>query len=215
MKLVVVGGVAGGLSFAARMRRLDESAEIVVFEKGPYPSFSNCGLPFYVGQEIPARESLLLNTPQSLQAKLNLDVRVNHEVIGLDAEAKTVRVRGADGREFTEGYDKLILSPGAKAARPPIAGLDSLRVRTLRTVNDAQRIVDLAESARSALVIGGGFIGIEAAEALARRGINTTIVEGGAHVMPPLDLEMAHLVTGALQSLNITCLLYTSDAADE
>lgn len=209
MKLVVVGGVAGGLSFAARMRRLDESAEIVVFEKGPYPSFSNCGLPFYVGQEISARESLLLNTPQSLQAKLNLDVRVNHEVIGLDAEAKTVRVHGADGREFTEGYDKLILSPGAKAARPPIVGLDSLRVRTLRTVNDAQRIVDLAESARSALVIGGGFIGIEAAEALARRGINTTIVEGSAHVMPPLDLEMAHLVTGALRSLNITVIANT------
>lgn len=178
MKLVVVGGVAGGLSFAARMRRLDESAEIVVFEKGPYPSFSNCGLPFYVGQEIPTRESLLLNTPQSLKAKLNLDVRVNHEVIGVDVDAKTVQVRGADERVFTESYDKLILSPGAKAARPTITGLDSPRVHTLRTVDDAQRIVDLADCAKSALVIGGGFIGIEAAEALAHRGINTTIVEG-------------------------------------
>lgn len=209
MKLVVVGGVAGGLSFAARMRRLDESAEIVVFEKGPYPSFSNCGLPFYVGQEIPTRESLLLNTPQSLKAKLNLDVRVNHEVISLDADAKTVQVRGADGSIFTESYDRLMLSPGARAARPPIAGLDSPRVHTLRTVDDAQQIVGLAESAKSALVIGGGFIGIEAAEALAHRGINTTIVEGSDHVMPPLDLEMAHLVTGALQSLNINVIAKT------
>lgn len=206
MKLVVVGGVAGGLSFAARARRLDEKAEIIVFEKGPYPSFSNCGLPYYVGQEIPTRENLLLNTPKSLRTKLNLDVRVNHEVIGLDAAAKTVTVRGADGKTFNESYDKLLLSPGAQAMRPPIEGLESPRVQTLRAVDDAQSIVDLADTARSALVIGGGFIGIEAAEGLAKRGIATTIVEGSPHVMPPLEVEMANLTTGALQSLNINVI---------
>lgn len=208
MKLVVVGGVAGGLSCAARARRLDESAEIVVFEKGPYPSFSNCGLPYHLGGEIPSREMLLLNTPEALRDKLNLDVRVNHEVTGLDSQAKTVTVRDATGREFTETYDFLVLSPGARAAQPPIPGLDSPQVHPLRTVDDVTRLVELVEGkgstpAKTAVVIGGGFIGIEAAEALAQRGLQTTIVEGTAHVMPPLDTEIANMVTGALGSLGI------------
>ncbi|WP_341463119.1 FAD-dependent oxidoreductase [Mobiluncus mulieris] len=214
MKLVVVGGVAGGLSCAARARRLDENAEIVVFEKGSYPSFSNCGLPYHLGGEIPSREMLLLNTSEALRAKLNLDVRLNHEVTGLDASAKTVTVRDPGGREFQESYDFLVLSPGARAARPPIPGLDSPRVHPLRTVDDVTHLVELVEGsgvggtgggvpAKSAVVIGGGFIGIEAAEALAQRGLQTTIVEGAAHVMPPLDREIANMVTGALGSLGI------------
>lgn len=208
MKLVVVGGVAGGLSCAARARRLDESAEIVVFEKGSYPSFSNCGLPYHLGGEIPSREMLLLNTPEALRDKLQLDVRINHEVTGLDAAAKTVTVRDQAGREFTETYDFLVLSPGARAAQPPIPGLDSPQVHPLRTVDDVTRLVELVEGkgsapAKTAVVIGGGFIGIEAAEALAGRGLQTTIVEGTAHVMPPLDTEIANMVTGALGSLGI------------
>lgn len=246
MKIVVVGGVAGGLSFAARARRLDESAEIVVFEKGPYPSFSNCGLPYHLGGEIPMREALLLNSPQSLHDKLNLDVRVNHEVTALDASEKTVTVRPADGPEFQETYDYLVLSPGARAARPPIPGLDLPQVHALRTVDDVTRLVELVETggvaggmsadmaggaeatvgetpadaagtadaetgvgAKNAVVIGGGFIGIEAAEALAKRGLHTTIVEGSSHVMPPLDVEIANLVTGALGSLGVQVLADT------
>ncbi|WP_249288341.1 FAD-dependent oxidoreductase [Mobiluncus mulieris] len=214
MKLVVVGGVAGGLSCAARARRLDENAEIVVFEKGSYPSFSNCGLPYHLGGEIPSREMLLLNTSEALRAKLNLDVRLNHEVTGLDASAKTVTVRDPGGREFQESYDFLVLSPGARAARPPIPGLDSPRVHPLRTVDDVTHLVELVEGsgvgdigggtpAKSAVVIGGGFIGIEAAEALVQRGLQTTIVEGSAQVMPLLDREIANMVTGALGSLGI------------
>ncbi|WP_249288998.1 FAD-dependent oxidoreductase [Mobiluncus mulieris] len=214
MKLVVVGGVAGGLSCAARARRLDENAEIVVFEKGSYPSFSNCGLPYHLGGEIPSREMLLLNTSEVLRAKLNLDVRLNHEVTGLDASAKTVTVRDPGGREFQESYDFLVLSPGARAARPPIPGLDSPRVHPLRTVDDVTHLVELVEGsgvgdigggtpAKSAVVIGGGFIGIEAAEALVQRGLQTTIVEGSAQVMPLLDREIANMVTGALGSLGI------------
>lgn len=209
MKFVVVGGVAGGLSFAARARRLDETAEIVVFEKGPYPSFSNCGLPYYVGGDIPDRETLLLNTPETLHSKLNLDVRVNHEVTGVDAKAKTVTVTGPDGSKTTESYDVLVLSPGATAARPPIPGLDSPKVHALRTVDDATRLGELAGDAQTAVVIGGGFIGIEAAEGLAKRGIQTTIVEGSAHVMPPLDKEVANMVTGALGSLGVQVVAAT------
>lgn len=202
MRILVVGGVAGGLSFAARARRLNEDAEIVVFEKGPHPSFSNCGLPYYVGGEVPFRDDLLLNSRESLYSKFKLDVRLNHEVIALDAAARTLKVSTPDG-EISETYDKLVLSPGARAAAPPIDGLDSARVQPLRTVEDAQAVVDLSEGAQNAVVIGGGFIGIEAAEAFAKRGIQTTIVEGSSHVMPPLDIEMANLTAGALQSIGV------------
>lgn len=206
MRLVVVGGVAGGLSFAARARRLDENAEIIVLEKGPYPSFSNCGLPYYVGGDIPVRESLLLNTTESLRAKLNLDVRVNHEVTSLNPEAKTVTVRTPGGESETLNYDKLVLSPGARSARPPIPGLDSPRVHALRTVDDATQLAQLAGEAKTAVVIGGGFIGLEAGEALAKRGLRTIVVEASKHVMPPLDEEIAHMTVGALQALGIEVL---------
>lgn len=203
MRLVVVGGVAGGMSAAARARRLDESAEIIVLERGEHVSFANCGLPYFVGGEITEESKLLVQTPQSLAAALNLDVRVNHDVVGLDAAAKTVTVVTPDG-STTLTYDALVLSPGAAAVRPPIPGLDSPRVRTLRTVGDAKALRDaVLGGATRAVVLGAGFIGIEAAEALALRGLATTLVELAPHVLPPLETEMARLASDELTRIGI------------
>lgn len=203
MRIVVVGGVAGGMSAAARARRLDESAEIIVLERGEHVSFANCGLPYYVSGEIVDQGALLVQTPASLKASLNLDVRIRHEVTGLDAARKTVAVTTADGVEDLD-YDALILAPGAQAARPPIEGLDSPRLRTLRTVDDALALRDRVEAgARRAVVLGAGFIGLEAAEALAHQGLETTIVEFAPHVLPPLEDEAAFLVTEELRRLGI------------
>ncbi len=203
MRLIVVGGVAGGMSAAARARRLDESAEIIVLDKGPYVSFANCGLPYFVGGEIEKQESLLVQTPQRLRAALNLDVRPEHEVTGLDAAARTVTVRSAAGEQQLS-YDALILSPGANAIAPPLPGLDSSRVRTLRTVDDAVALKELATDARRAVVLGAGFIGLEAAEALERRGLDVTVIELAPQVLPPLDTGMANLVQDELTRLGMT-----------
>src|SRR5690606_31339689 len=203
-RIVVVGGVAGGMSCAARARRLDESAEIIVLERGEHVSFANCGLPYYVGGEIAEADDLLVQTPERLRAALDLDVRPGHEVVGLDAEAREVLVRTARGEERI-GYDALVLSPGARAVRPPLPGLDSPRVRTLRTVDDAvalRRQVD--GGACRAVVLGAGFIGVEAAEALAAQGLDTTLVELAPHVLPPLEPELAWLATEELRRLGIT-----------
>jgi len=203
MRIVIVGGVAGGMSCAARARRLDESAEIIVLERGEHVSYANCGLPYYVGGEITDPAKLLVQTPQSLHAALGLDVRTRHEVTGLDAEDRVVTVATPDGTERI-GYDALVLAPGAQAARPPIPGLDSPRVRTLRTVDDALALREQVETgARRAVVLGAGFIGIEAAEALARQGLDVTVVELADHVLPPLEAELAALVTGELRDLGI------------
>ena len=203
MRIVIVGGVAGGMSCAARARRLDESAEIVVLERGEHVSFANCGLPYLVGGEIADPSALLVQTPASLKAALALDVRTGHDVTHLDAAAKTVTVVTADGVD-TLAYDALVLAPGAQAARPPIAGLDSSRVRTLRTVEDAVALRDrVAAGARRAVVLGAGFIGVEAAEALAQRGLHTTVVELAPHVLPPLEEELATLVSAELHALGI------------
>jgi NADPH-dependent 2,4-dienoyl-CoA reductase/sulfur reductase-like enzyme len=191
------------MSAAARARRLDESAEIVVLERGEFVSFANCGLPYFVGGEITEESSLLVETPASLAAALNLDVRVRHDVVGLDADAKTVTVN-VSGETRTISYDALVLSPGAAAIRPPIPGLDSAHVLTLRTVGDAvamrQAVLD---GATKAVVLGAGFIGIEAAEALALRGIATTLVELAPHVLPPLESEMARMASEELRRLGI------------
>ncbi|NHU86241.1 FAD-dependent oxidoreductase [Kocuria sp. JC486] len=204
MKIVVVGGVAGGMSAAARARRLDEQAEIVVLERGEHVSFANCGLPYYVSGEIQERGKLLVQTPESLKAALDLDVRVQHEVTGVDPQAKTVTVQTPDGIQ-TLDYDALVLSPGASALRPPLPGLDSPRVRTLRTVDDALDMRETVESgARQAVVLGGGFIGLEAAEALNMQGLEVTVVELAEHVLPPLEAEVAHPVTRELRRLGIT-----------
>ena len=204
MRIVVVGGVAGGMSCAARARRLDEDAQIVVLEAGEHVSFANCGLPYYVGGEIDDEQRLLVQTPASLRASLNLDVRTRSEVIGLDTARHSVSVRSA-GATTQLTYDALILAPGAVALRPPIDGLDSPRVRTLRTVDDAidlQAIV--SGGARHGVVLGAGFIGLEAAEALARQGLDVTVVELAEHVLPPLETETAHYVTAELRRLGVT-----------
>ena len=197
MKLVVVGGVAGGMSAAARFRRLNEDAEIIVLERGGEVSFANCGLPYYVSGEIQDRAKLLVETPESLERVLNIDVRVHNEAIGLDAANKTLKVRNAEGA-YELAYDALILSPGAKAIRPDIPGIQSPRVTTLRTVSDAIQLGDAVGTAKRAVVLGAGFIGLEAAEGLAMRGVKTSIVELAPHVLPPLENEMAQLVRDEL-----------------
>lgn len=213
MRLVVVGGVAGGMSAAARARRLDETAEIVVLERGPYPSFANCGLPYYVGGEIADRDRLLVQTPQSLRDALALHVRPGHEAVGLDAAARTVTVRSSDGR-YELGYDALVLAPGATAVRPPIPGLDSPRVRTLRTVDDALALRGLVEGgAGRAVVLGAGFVGVEAAESFAHAGLDVTLVELAPHVLPPLEPELAWYATHALRRLGVD--VRTSVAASQ
>ena len=202
MRVVVVGGVAGGMSAAARLRRRDEEVDIIVVERGPYVSFANCGLPYYVGGEIVDPARLLLHTPQSLKAALNLDVRINSEASAINPAAHAVRVTNTKtGEAYTLSYDRLILTPGAFAARPPIDGLDSARVHTLRTVDDALALRETPGT--RALVLGAGFIGIEAAEALAHRGFETHLVEFAEHVLPPLEVEMATLVTQELRALGV------------
>ncbi|WP_433718440.1 FAD-dependent oxidoreductase [Microbacterium laevaniformans] len=215
MRIVIVGGVAGGMSCAARARRLDEAAEIIVLERGAHVSFANCGLPYYVGGEIADESALLVQTPASLKASLALDVRPGHEVTAVDAAAKTVTVMSADGVD-TLHYDALVLAPGAAAATPPITGLDSPRVRTLRSVEDAVALRDRVQAgARRAVVLGAGFIGIEAAEALAQRGLHTTVVEFAPHVLPPLEDELAALVTAELRTLGIEVRAGTAATAVE
>ena len=204
MRIVVIGGVAGGMSAAARARRLDEDAEIIVFERGDHPSFANCGLPYYVSGEIVDREDLLVQTPQSLREALDIDVRIRHEVVAVDPRARTVLVRSDDGDE-TVAYDALILSPGAKAVRPPLPGLDSPRVQTLRTVGDAVTLRErIDRGARRAVVLGAGFIGLEAAEGLRMQGLAVDVVELAPHVLPPLEREIAWHVATELRALGIT-----------
>jgi NADPH-dependent 2,4-dienoyl-CoA reductase/sulfur reductase-like enzyme/rhodanese-related sulfurtransferase len=203
LRIVVVGGVATGMSAAARARRLDESAQIVVLERGEHVSFAGCGLPYHVGGEIETADDLLVQTPAALKASLNLDVRPHHDVVAIDADARTVTARTPDG-DHTIGYDALVLAPGARAVRPPIPGLDSPRVRTLRTVPDAVTLRSWVDGgARRAVVLGAGFIGLEAAEQLAAAGLDVALVELAEHVLPRLEPEMATLVTAELERLGV------------
>lgn len=199
MKIIIVGGVAGGMSAATRLRRLKEDAEIIIFEKGPFVSFANCGLPYYVSGEIANREDLLVQMPESLKARFHLDVRPFHEVTAISPDQHTVTVRH-DGKEFTESYDRLILSPGAKPFVPPIDGLETAEnTYTLRNVPDLDEIMlALEKQPKEAVVIGAGFIGLEMAENLRKRGLKVTIVEKAPHVLPPLDEEMAAFVQAEL-----------------
>ena len=208
MKVVIVGGVAGGASAAARLRRLNEKAEIVMLERGPYISFANCGLPYYIGGEITKKSSLTLQTPQSFKSRFNVDVRVNSEVTAVDTAAKTVTVRTADG-EYTESYDKLILSPGAAPIVPPLPGVDNERVFTLRNMPDTEKIRGYVEEEfpDSAVVIGGGYIGVEMAENLKKSGVETTIVELSDHLIAPLDYDMACEVHQYARSQGLNLIL--------
>ena len=192
MKIVIVGGVAGGMSAATRLCRLKEDAEIVVFEKGPYVSFANCGLPYYLSGEISERENLLVQTPESLAARFQLDVRPNHEVTAVYPDEKKVEVL-SDGKKWQESYDVLLLSPGAKPVRPAISGLaEAKNVYTVRNVPDIDMVMNaLEEQPKKAVVVGAGFIGLEMAENLKKRGLAVSIVELAPHVLPSLDEEMA------------------------
>ena len=216
MRIVVVGGVAGGMSCAARARRLDESAEIVVLERGAHVSFANCGLPYFVGGEIVEAGKLLVQTPASLRAALDLDVRPGHDVTAIDTQRQLVSVHSADGWDELH-YDALVLAPGATPFRPAIAGLESARVHTVRSVEDAVqlRAHAVATSSRRAVVLGAGFIGLEVAEALAQRGLAVTVVELAEHVLPPLERELAHRVEAELDRIGITVLTGVAAAAIE
>ena len=217
MKIVVVGGVAGGMSAATRMRRLDEAAEIVVFERGHYVSFANCGLPYYVGGVIADRAELLLQTPDSLGARFGLDVRIDHEVTGIDRASQSITVRNMlTGEDSSETYDRLILAAGAttrrsQAGREP-AGF-GLATHTLRTVDDVDHIeavLAAVEGSPSAVVIGGGFIGLEAVDNLVRRGVHVTLVQRGPQILTPLDSEMAAPVVANLRAHGVDVRLNTS-----
>ena len=216
MKTVIVGGVAGGASAAARLRRLDENAKIVIFERSGYISYANCGLPYYIGGIITDKEELTLQSPQSFKSRFNIDVRVNHEVVKINPDIKTVTVKNLkNGECFDESYDKLILSPGAKAAVPPLDGVDSGKIFTLRTVEDTFKIKNYLnfEKPQTAVVIGAGFIGLEAAENLAETEIKVTLIEFADHVLAPFDYDMACQLHGLIKRRGIDLLLNTAVTA--
>jgi len=222
MRIVIVGGVAGGMSAAARARRLDEHAEIVVLEQGAYVSFANCGLPYHLSGEIAERDALLLHTPESLAASLNLDVRTGHRVTGIDRHSQKVTIAAGEDT-YSLPYDALVLSPGAVAVRPPIEGLDHPAVHTLRTIPDVdalrKRIEELLDTrgetgqAPRAVVIGAGFIGLEAVEALTSRGLKVHLVELADHVLPPMDTELAPLLADELAAHGVDLRLGVSAQA--
>lgn len=193
-RIVIVGGVAGGMSAATRLRRLDESAEIIVIEKSGYVSYANCGLPYYIGGVIKDESTLLLQSPESLKQRFNIDVRINSQGVKIDRENKTLLVENLSTKEsYLLSYDKLILSPGAAPIRPQIPGIE--RALSLRSVEDTQKIFSrVSAKPASAVVIGGGFIGVEVAENLVHQGIKTSIVEAASQLLAPLDPEMAYLV---------------------
>ncbi len=193
-KILIVGGVAGGASAAARARRLSEDAEIIMFERGPFVSFANCGLPYHIGGDIQERSKLLLQTPESFLARFNVDVRVTNEVVSIERSSKTVTVRNLiDNSEYTESYDFLLLSPGAGPVVPPIPGIDNPLTHSLRNIPDMDRIIQTIQMNKPehATVVGGGFIGLEMMEAFHQLGIKTTLIEMADQVMTPVDREMA------------------------
>lgn len=215
-RIVIVGGVAGGASAAARARRLSETAEIILFERGPHVSFANCGLPYHIGGDISDRRKLLVQTPESLRERFNLDVRVNSEVAGIDRKAKEVLVRERlTGREYREAYDALVLSPGAEPIRPPVPGVDDPRVLTLRNLEDMEAILEAADGAsvEHAVVVGAGYIGLEMAEAFDGRGLKVTVVERLPQVLSVADPEMVFPLQEELARNNVTVRLGTSAKA--
>lgn len=208
MKVIIVGGVAGGASTAARLRRLDESAQIILLERGGAVSYSNCGLPYYIGGVVQNRDDLLLQTPQSFWDRFHVEVRIFSEAVSVDPAAKTVRIRRTDsGEAYTESYDKLVLAPGAEPLVPPIPG--GSNAYTLRTIEDAARIKEAAAAggARKAVVVGGGFIGLEMAENLREAGLDVVVAEGSDQLLPPLDPEMAAIAARELERNGIQVLL--------
>ena len=213
-KYLIVGGVAGGATAAARIRRNTEQAEIILFEKGQYISYANCGLPYYIGGVIEERDRLFVQTPEAFGKRFNIDVRVNSEVTRIEVDKKLVHVRTSDGREYTESYDKLLLSPGASPVRPPLPGIDSEGIFTLRNVADTDRIKNYMQTnpVKRAVIVGGGFIGLEMAENLHHAGAQVAVVEMANQVMGPIDFSMASLVHQHLQEKGVQ--LYLEQAVE-
>ncbi len=210
IKLLIVGGVAGGATAAARARRLDESAEIVLFERGEHISFANCGLPYYVGGIIPKRNDLFVTTPEAFRERYQIDIRIFSEVTAVHPSSREVEVRDQrSGETYRESYDKLILSPGAEPIRPPLEGIEIDNIFNLRNIPDSDRIKQYVDKRRprSAVVVGGGYIGLEMAENLVHRGVETTIVEILDQVMAPLDYEMAAIAHAHLKEKGVHCEL--------
>ena len=195
-KVLIVGGVAGGASTATRLRRLDENLEIIIFEKGEYVSFANCGLPYHIGEVIENRESLLVQTPESLKARFNLDVRVKSEVIEVNGEDKKVKVKTKNGEEYEENFDFLVLSLGAKPLFPSIKGIESNKIFTLRNINDMDKIKAEIKNSniKKATVVGGGYVGVETAENLKHLGIDTTLIEAAPHILATFDSEISNVL---------------------
>lgn len=208
-KVLIIGGVAGGASAAARLRRLDENIEIVMFERDEYISFANCGLPYYIGETIKERDKLLVQTPEAMKARFNIDVRINSEVVSVNAESKTVKVNSKEKGSYEESYDYLILSPGAKALRPNIEGINNDKIFTLRNIPDTDKVkayVDRNET-KSAVVIGGGYVGVEMAENLIERGLQVTLVEAAPHILAPFDTDMVVIAEKELSDHGVELVL--------
>lgn len=208
-KVLIVGGVAGGASAAARLRRMDENAQIIMFERDEYISFANCGLPYYIGDTIKERSKLLVQTPASMNARFDIDVRINSEVTAVDTKAKTVTVKSKEKGVYQESYDYLILSPGARALRPRIPGIQSDKIFTLRNIPDTDAIKAYVDKKgiRSAVVIGGGFVGVEMAENLKEKGLAVTLVEAVPHILAPFDADMAVLMEKELVQSGVRLVL--------
>lgn len=218
MKYIIIGAVAGGASTAARLRRLDEQAEIIVFEKGEHISYANCGLPYYIGNVIKTRNSLLIQTAASFNQRFNIDVRTMTEVIAIDAEAKTVRARNhTNGEEYIESYDKLVLSPGADPLRPPLPGIQNEGIFTLRNVKDTDFIKSFVQQkeVKKAVVVGAGFIGLEMTENLHDLGLQVSIVEMGNQILAPLDFPIAAIAQQHIRSKGVELLLNTAVSSFE
>ncbi|MCA9396189.1 MAG: FAD-dependent oxidoreductase, partial [Candidatus Omnitrophica bacterium] len=210
MKVVIIGGVAGGASCAARARRLSEDSEIIVLDRGRYVSFANCGLPYYVGDVIHNEKDLIVATPELFKNRFNIDVRLQSEAVSIDRQAKTVTVRPLDGgNEYTESYDALVLSPGAGPIRPPLEGIDLPGIFSLRTIPDSRNIRNWIKEhhVKEAAIVGGGFIGLEMADNLTRQGIRVKVIELQTQVMPPLDPEMLPEVEKHLKDNGVELIL--------
>ena len=207
-KVLIVGGVAGGASTAARLRRLDENLEIIMFERGEYVSFANCGLPYHIGGVIQNRESLLIQTPESLKARFNLDIRVNSEVVGVNGKDKKVKVKTKNGEEYEENFDFLVLAPGAKSILPVVKGIENKKIFTLRNINDMDKVKAEIKNhnVKKVTVVGGGYVGIETAENLKHLGIDTTLIEAVPHILASFDSEISNILEYELINNGINLL---------
>ena len=216
MKILIIGGVAGGATAATRLRRLSEENEVIIFEKGEHISFANCGLPYHIGGVIADRDKLLLQTPTSLKTRYNLDVRIFNEVLKINKDQKTVEIRNLITKEiYTESYDKLLLSPGAEPFRPDIPGINLDKIMTLRNVADMDRIIVKTKKLKNIAVVGGGFIGLEVAENLVDIGLNVSVIELGNQVMAPVDFEFAKMVQHHAAAKNLKIHVNTGVEAFE